>query len=181
MQALHLSLHQDEITPLANMFPTEGQFAAGVGLFALTGVVGGVTGGVGLYYLGGTSITTLGLSGTGAGVASSPLIGSINTVIAGYRLTGTGQLSNSTLTLNIEGLGGQLVNSVGQAAGAGLRTLGKELIAAARATGAQTLEINGLYVGKPGLAGAVAKIANSMGGTFQQVSSNTFKIIVNLR
>ena len=151
-----------------------------IGVAIGAGVVGGTGVGVGLYALGGgAGITTLGLSGAGA--VSSPLVGSINTVTAGYRLTGVGELANGTLTLNIEGLGGQLVNSAGQAAGAGLRTLGKELIAAARATGAQTLEIHGLYVGKPGLAGAVAKVANSMGATFQQVSGNAFRIVINLR
>lgn len=129
----------------------------------------------------GTTVTTLGLSGAGAGATSSPLVGSINTVIAGYRLIGSGELANGTLTLNIEGLGGQLVNSAGQAAGAGLRRLGKELIAAARATGAQTLEINGRIVVDPKLPGTIAKVANSMGATFQQVSSNAFKIIISLR
>jgi hypothetical protein len=94
---------------------------------------------------------------------------------------GSGELVNGTLTLNIEGLGGQLVNSAGQAAGAGLRTLGKELIAAARATGAQTLEINAQSVVKTNLPGALETVANSMGATFQQVSGGVYKIIVNLK
>jgi hypothetical protein len=153
-----------------------------IGITLGAGALGGTGVGAGLYALGGgAGITTLGLSGAGVGAVSSPLVGSINTVIAGYRLTGTGELANGTLTLNIEGLGGQLVNSAGQAAGAGLRTLGKELIAAARATGAQTLEINGRIVVDPKLPGTIAKVANSMGATFQQVSGNAFKIIINLR
>jgi hypothetical protein len=153
--------------------PALNQFMVGGGIAATSIIALPVLG------LAGGGTVTLGLSGAGA--ASSPLVGSLNIVIAGYRISGLGQLANGTLTLNVEGLGGQLVNSAGQAAGAGLRTLGKELIAAARATGAQTLEINGLRVGTPGLADAVAKVAGSMGATFQQVSGNAFRIIVNLK
>jgi RHS repeat-associated protein len=152
-----------------------------IGITLAAGAVGGTGVGAGLYVGGGAGITTLGLSGAGAGAASSPLVGSINTVIAGYRLTGAGELANGTLTLNIEGLGGQALNSVGQPVGAGLRVLAKELVAAARATGAQTLEINAQTVVKTNLPGAMARVANSMGATFQQVSGNVYRIIVNLK